>query len=117
MALVNQSSKLPTRKIMAVILSGMIVGGLQSALNLFWPDHPFAPFMEDFDIWVQGVIMILAGYMTKEKNVDVSNTNSVEKSDSVSGDGGVPVMVDVNTTSAGKAKGGEQSANRKGNPS
>jgi hypothetical protein len=80
MALVAQTSKFPTRKIMAVILSGMITGVIQSLLRYFWPDHPFSPYMEDVDIWLQGVIMVYAGYMTKEKdNVPAEQTNLVQE--------------------------------------
>lgn len=68
-SLVNQTSKLPTRKILAVIISGALIGGLQAALRVFWPDHPFDALMEDLDIWIQAVVMVAAGYMTKEKEV------------------------------------------------
>lgn len=63
----TQPTKLPTRKILAVIFSGAILGAAQSALSLFWPDHPFAPFMQEVDIWLQGIIMVMAGYFTKER--------------------------------------------------
>lgn len=80
MALVSQTSKFPTRKIMAVILSGVITGVIQSLLRYFWPDHPFSPYMEDVDIWLQGVIMVYAGYMTKEKdNASIGQTNLVQE--------------------------------------
>lgn len=65
--LVNQPTKLPTRKIFAVIIAGAVVGGVQSALRMFWPDHPFEPIMADLDIWVQMAVMVFAGYFTKEK--------------------------------------------------
>jgi hypothetical protein len=67
MTLQNQPTKMPTRKIMAVILSGMVLGGVQSALSIFWPDHPFAPLMDQFDIWIQAGVMIASGYLVKEK--------------------------------------------------
>ena len=65
--LVKQPSAFPVRKIMAVIVSGAVVGGIQSGLNLVWPDHPFADLLNQVDIWVQYAVMALAGYMTKEK--------------------------------------------------
>lgn len=65
--LVVQKTARPTRKILAVILSGAIMGALQAALGVFWPDHPFAPVFEDLDHWIQAGVMILAGYYTKEK--------------------------------------------------
>lgn len=71
----NQPSGLPTRKILAVILSGMIIGGVQSALALLWPDHPFSPLMEDLDSWIQMLVMVIAGYMTKERRDVVDNSN------------------------------------------
>jgi len=80
MALVTQASKFPTRKIMAVIISGMITGVIQSLLRYYWPDHPFSPYMEDVDIWLQGVIMVYAGYMTKEKeNVSDKQTDFLQE--------------------------------------
>jgi hypothetical protein len=80
MALVIQASKFPTRKIMAVIISGIITGVIQSLLRYIWPDHPFSPYMEDVDIWLQGVIMVYVGYMTKEKeNVPTEQTNLVQE--------------------------------------
>jgi len=63
----TQPTKLPTRKILAVILSGAILGATQSALKIFWPDHPFAPFMQEIDVWLQGLVMVAAGYLTKDK--------------------------------------------------
>ena len=63
----NQPTKLPTRKILAVIVAGAVVGGVQSGLAVIWPDHPFAPIMADFDVWVQYGVMALAGYLTKER--------------------------------------------------
>lgn len=65
--LVERASALPTRKILAVIISGALIGALQSGLNIFWPDHPFGVFMEELDIWIQAGVMVLAGYMTREK--------------------------------------------------
>lgn len=67
MTLTNQQSKLPNRKIAAVIISGMIIGGAQSALQLLWPEHPFAGVMDQLDMWIQAGVMIAAGYMTRER--------------------------------------------------
>lgn len=67
MALQDQPTRLPTRKILAVIVSGAVLGAVQSALNLLWPDHPFAPIMDQADIWIQAGVMALAGYMTRER--------------------------------------------------
>lgn len=67
MTLKTQPTKLPTRKIAAVIISGAVLGGAQAALDMFWPDHPFAPLMEQADIWLQLGIMALAGYMVRDK--------------------------------------------------
>jgi hypothetical protein len=65
--LVEQPTKFPTRKILAVIASGAILGGINAGLTLLWPDHPFAVVLEEADTWIQLTVMALAGYMTKEK--------------------------------------------------
>lgn len=64
----DQPTSYPTRKILAVIVSGMIIGAMQSLLNLFWPDHPFYGLMEELDIWVQALVMVVAGYMVRERD-------------------------------------------------
>lgn len=114
MALTNQASKLPTRKIMAVILSGMIVGGIQSALGIFWPDHPFAPYMEDMDIWIQGMIMVYAGYMTKEKKNDLDESGGVEEPTASSPDQLVLDLVQPEEKTGSKVGDGEQTPQAKG---
>lgn len=65
--LVTRNSPLPTRKIFAVIVAGMVVGGVQAGLKLLWPDHPFGEVLENLDVWIQGAVMIAAGYMTRDK--------------------------------------------------
>ena len=67
MTLKTQPTKMPTRKIAAVIISGALLGAVQSGLDLLWPDHPFAPLMEQFDIWIQMGVMVAAGYMVKDR--------------------------------------------------
>lgn len=90
MTLVNQPTYRPTRKIMAIIIAGAVAGAVNQALAIFWPDHPFAPIMDDFEIWVQMGIMVIAGYMTKEKDVTQPNQNHPELSiPPVTGDTGV----------------------------
>lgn len=68
MTLKTQPTAMPTRKLMAVIISGAILGGAQAALSVLWPDHPFAPLMEQVDIWIQAGVMIIAGYMVRERD-------------------------------------------------
>jgi len=65
----NAPSKLPTRKILAVIVAGAVVGGTQAGLNLLWPDHPFADVLQELDVWVQAGVMIAAGYITRDADV------------------------------------------------
>ena len=118
MALVNQASKLPTRKIMAVILSGMILGGIQSGLRLVWPDHPFAPYMEDVDIWLQGTIMVLAGYLTKEKADEPTNTTEDVQGASDSDDAQLVLpFVRMDEEEAGEVGNGKQASQGKGGAS
>lgn len=61
----DHHNALPTRKILAVIISGAVVGALQTGLALLWPDHPFTPLMADIGVWVQWGVMVTAGYVTR----------------------------------------------------
>ena len=67
MVLVTQNSFWPTRKVWAMIISGALMGIIQSLLANYWPDHPFADQMVNLDIWLQGTIMAVAAYMYREK--------------------------------------------------
>ena len=66
-SLINQPNRLPTRKIAAVIISGMVTGGIQAALGIFWPEHPLAPLLDQLDIWVQAGVMVAAGYFVRDR--------------------------------------------------
>lgn len=65
--LIKQPTNWPTRKIAAVIVAGMVTGGLQSAAQVFSPDANVVEFLAQVDIWVQMGVMSLAGYLTKEQ--------------------------------------------------
>lgn len=72
--LINQPSKWPMRKILAVVISGAIIGAISNTLDVFWVDHPFAEYYEGWDQWLQLLIMSWAGYMTKERVSDAPNS-------------------------------------------
>lgn len=65
--LVKQPSAMPTRKMVAVIVTGAIVGGIGTALNIFAPDADFAPLLEMATPAITALVMAVAGYMTKER--------------------------------------------------
>lgn len=67
MALKNQPTAAPTRKMTSVIIAGMLMGALQSLLQVYWPDHPFADLMPQIEIWLQMGVMVAAGYFTRER--------------------------------------------------
>lgn len=76
--LVKQKTWWPTRKLMAMIISGAILGVIQSLLRSFWPDNPLMEYFPDIDIWLQGAIMIAFGYVTRNKeDVDTIQSESV----------------------------------------
>lgn len=64
--LVDQPTAEPTRKMWAVIIWGALLGAAQVALQILWPDHPFAETLNQFDVLLQAAVMALAGYMTRE---------------------------------------------------
>lgn len=59
-------TKIPKRKIIVTFVTGALVGGTTSVLTLVWPDHPFAPFLEDFRGWVEVGVALTAGLIVKE---------------------------------------------------
>lgn len=65
--LVNQPTKWPTRKLVAVIIAGAVTGALQSAGEVFLPDLPLTELLSQIDAWVQLGVMALAGYMTRDR--------------------------------------------------
>ena len=67
--LVKQATARPTRKWVAMIIAGMVVGGVSTALDLAWPGHPFQPLMDDLGMYVQIAVMGLVGYMTRNRQV------------------------------------------------
>lgn len=67
MTLVNQPTARPTRKVLAVIVAGMVMGLIQALLKEYWPDHPFAPMLAEWDVSIQTAVMVAAGYLTRER--------------------------------------------------
>ena len=67
MTLINQPSKMPTRKVMAVIVSGAVVGAGRAALDIVWPGHPLDAAFQEFGTVITAGILVAAGYMTKDR--------------------------------------------------
>jgi hypothetical protein len=65
--LIDQPSRMPTRKIAAAIIAGMVTGALQTAVPMLWPDFPIVAFLEQVDIWVQGAAMTAAAYIVRDR--------------------------------------------------
>jgi len=65
--LIKQPTLQPTRKLWAIIISGAIIGTIKTLLSIYWPDNPLDPYMQDFGFWVEGGLMVIAGYMTRNK--------------------------------------------------
>jgi hypothetical protein len=65
--LIKQPTAKPTRKWVAMIIAGMVVGGVSTALDIFWPGHPFQPLMDDLGMYVQLAVIGFVGYMTRNR--------------------------------------------------
>lgn len=73
--LVTQKSWIPTRKMMAVIITGAIMGAMRAAAGIFFPDSPVMALVDSLDnsvlAWVDYALtalpMIVAGWLTKER--------------------------------------------------
>jgi hypothetical protein len=66
MQTVNQKNYNPTRKVWAVILSSMIIAALNTTLTIVWEDHPFTPYMDHLDQWLQAILVSGIAYQVKE---------------------------------------------------
>lgn len=66
-ALKKQPTPNPTRKLWAVIIAGGVIGMVKTLVNTYWPDNPLDPYWQDVGFWIEGALMVAAGYMTKER--------------------------------------------------
>lgn len=67
MTLKTQPTKTPTRKMWAVILSGVIVGAIQGGLAAAFPEADFTTLVQEFGPWITAGVMSVAGYLTKDR--------------------------------------------------
>ena len=65
MALVKQSTAGPTRKMWAVILSGIIMGAVTSVTKEYAPD--MAADVAGLEVWINAGVMAVAGYWTRDR--------------------------------------------------
>ena len=65
--LAKQKSRMPTRKMWAGILSGVIVGAAQGGVSAAFPDADWQTLLSDLGPWLTALIMSGAGYMIKER--------------------------------------------------
>lgn len=65
--LVNQPTKAPTRKLMAMVIIGLLTGGANSALMAYLPAEAVTAIMEQFGPYIQVAIMAVVGYFTRNK--------------------------------------------------
>lgn len=65
--LIKQPSKMPTRKLAAAIVAGMLFGAIQTLANIYAPDIAESVLMSNIEVWVQGAVMVAAGYFTRER--------------------------------------------------
>lgn len=65
--LIDQPTKLPTRKLLAVVIAGAVTGIAQSLLATFLPDFAAGALVDQLGIWVQTGVMVAAGYLTRER--------------------------------------------------
>ena len=65
--LINQPSWMPTRKLAAAIIAGAIFGALQSLINIYAPELADSVMLANVEVWLQGIVMVAAGYFTRER--------------------------------------------------
>lgn len=64
--LVTQATVAPTRKMWAVILSGIVTATVQTLLETYAPDLPINEILAQIDVWVQALVMAGFGYFVRE---------------------------------------------------
>ena len=64
---VNQPTKMPTQKMWAVIVAGVITGAITGGLDAAWPGNELSPVIEGWDQWITAGVMIVAGWFKREK--------------------------------------------------
>lgn len=67
--LVDQASAAPTRKLWAVIISGLVMSVLRSLLVTYLPDLPADDILLQIAPYVQVGVMAAAGYLTRNRAV------------------------------------------------
>ena len=67
MKTVDQPTARPTRKMLAVIIAGIFAAAVQTTLVRAFPGYAFADVIESIDYLVQGAVMAVAGYFTRER--------------------------------------------------
>ena len=65
MALVKQPTAGPTRKMWAVILTGIIMGAIMTVTKEYAPD--MADDVAGLEVWINAGVMAFAGYWTKDR--------------------------------------------------
>ena len=65
--LVSQPTAAPTRKMLAVILSGIVTATLQTLLETYAPSLPITEIVAQIDVWMQALIMAGFGYAVRER--------------------------------------------------
>jgi hypothetical protein len=65
--LVTQPTAAPTRKMLAVILSGIVTATVQTLLETYAPGLPITEVVAQIDVWVQALVMAGFGYAVKDR--------------------------------------------------
>lgn len=65
--LVDQPSSAPTRKLWAVMISGLIMSVARSLLTTYAPDLPADDLLFQAAPYVQAAVMVAAGYFTRNR--------------------------------------------------
>jgi hypothetical protein len=65
--LVDQPTLAPTRKLIAMIIAGAVMGVFQTLMVQFFPDADLSAVLPHIGVWVNGAAMIVVGYFTRNR--------------------------------------------------
>ena len=65
--LATQPTAAPTRKMWAVILSGIVTATVQTLLETYAPGLPITEVVAQIDVWFQALVMAGCGYAVRDR--------------------------------------------------
>lgn len=67
--LVDQPSKMPTRKMIAMMIAFVVTNVVKGLLEMYFPDTDFTSFLLQFNVYIEAMIIFATGYFVRNRSV------------------------------------------------